>query len=210
MTKEFETVYPDQCLGDKKKENKMAIDANHLFNEATSKTNSTISFLETNFSGLRTGRASTHLLDPIKVDVYGAMMPIEQVATLSTPEAQTISVSVWDNNNVAKVEKAIRDSGLGLNPQTMGNIIRLNLPPLTEERRRELVKVANGYAEDARIAIRNIRQDLFKEIKRALNDKEISEDDQKKWESDLQKVFDEKTAKVDSLLEQKSKDILTI
>lgn len=178
--------------------------------EAEGKSASTIEVLKTNFAGLRTGRASVHLLDPIRVDVYGASMPLEQIATLSTPEAQTISISVWDLSNAAAVEKAIRDSGLGLNPQTAGGTIRLNLPPLTEERRKELVKVANNYAEEANIAIRNIRQDLFHKIKTALTNKEISEDDQRRFQDDLQKVFDAKGADIDALRAAKEKDILSI
>jgi ribosome recycling factor len=181
-----------------------------LHTEAETKTASTIEFLKTNFAGLRTGRASIHLLDPIKVEVYGAMMPLEQIATLSTPEAQTISISVWDMNNTAAVEKAIRESGLGLNPQTSSSVIRLNLPPLTKERREELVKVAKKYTEEAKIAIRNIRQDLLQKIKRAKDDKVISEDDMKKFSEDLQKVFDAKTAESDTLLTGKEKDILSI
>ncbi|MDR0449174.1 MAG: ribosome recycling factor [Rickettsiales bacterium] len=181
-----------------------------LQTEAQTKTAQSIEFLRTNFSGLRTGRASVHLLDGLRVEVYGAMMPIDQLATLSTPEAQTISISVWDQDATAKIEKAIRESNLGLNPMTQGTLIRLNMPPLTEERRKELVKVANGYAEEAKIAMRNIRQDLFQKIKRAKDDKEISEDDQRAFQDDLQKVFDAKNSEVDAILSAKEKDVLSI
>ncbi|MDR0319337.1 MAG: ribosome recycling factor [Rickettsiales bacterium] len=181
-----------------------------LQTEAQTKTAASIEVLRTNFAGLRTGRASVHLLDGVRAEVYGANMPLDQLATLSTPEAQTISVSVWDQDAVAKIEKAIRESGLGLNPQTNGTLIRLNLPPLTEERRKELVKVAGGYAEEAKIAMRNIRQDLFQKIKRAKDEKEISEDDQRAFQDDLQKIFDAKNAEVETLTAAKEKDILSI
>lgn len=178
--------------------------------EAEQKAASTIEVLKTEFAGLRTGRASVHLMDGVRVDAYGAEMPLDQLATVSTPEAQVISVSVWDASNVAAVEKAIRDSGLGLNPQTAGGVIRLNLPPLTEERRRELVKVAKGYAEDAQVALRNVRQDLMQRIKRAVADKEISEDDQRRYAEELQKTFDAKSADIDAVAKQKESDIMSV
>jgi ribosome recycling factor len=178
--------------------------------EAELKSTQTIEVLKNEFGGLRTGRASVHLLDGIKVEVYGAEMPLSQVATVSAPEAQVLSISVWDLSNAGLVEKAIRESGLGLNPMTAGGVIRLNLPPLTEERRRDLVKVAKKYAEDAQIALRNIRQDLMQKIKKAEADKEISEDDQKKYSEDLQKVFDIKGADVDALAKVKEADIMAV
>ncbi|MCL2629544.1 MAG: ribosome recycling factor [Alphaproteobacteria bacterium] len=181
-----------------------------LQTEASTKTAATIEVLKTNFAGLRTGRASVTLLDPIRVEAYGGMMPLSQLANISTPEAQTISISVWDMDVVSKVEKAILESKLGLNPQTSGTSIRLNLPPLTEERRKELTKVAGTYAEDAKIAIRNIRQELFQKIKKAEEDKQISEDDKHRFQEDLQKIFDAKTAEVGTLLTGKEKDIMSI
>lgn len=178
--------------------------------EAEQKTVATLEVLRNEYKGLRTGRASVHLLDGIRVEVYGADMPIDQVATVSTPESQVITVSVWDISNAGLVEKAIRDSGLGLNPMTAGGVIRLNLPPLTEERRKELVKVAKSYAEEAKISMRNIRQDLMGKIKRAESDKEISEDDRKRYEEDLQKIFDARASEVDAIAKQKESDIMSV
>jgi len=186
------------------------MDANVLKTEALQKTSASIDVLKRELAGLRTGRASANLLAGIRVDAYGAEMPIDQVASISVPENSVLMVSVWDAGLATAVEKAIRDSALGLNPQTAGSSIRLNLPPLTEERRRELVKVANGYSEEAKIAIRNIRQDLFKTIKRAETDKEISEDDQKRFEAELQKVFDAKNAEIDEIAKSKEKDIMSV
>ncbi|MCL2017194.1 MAG: ribosome recycling factor [Alphaproteobacteria bacterium] len=178
--------------------------------EAEQKALATIEVLKGEYNGLRTGRASVHLLDGVRVPAYGAEMPIDQLATVSTPEAQVISVSVWDISNAAAVEKAIRESGLGLNPMTAGGVIRLNLPPLTEERRKEIVKVAKKYAEEAQIALRNVRQDLMQRIKRAVTDKEISEDDQKRFSEDLQKVFDAKSDDIDAVAKQKESDIMSV
>lgn len=178
--------------------------------EVEQKTQQTLDVLSGEYAGLRTGRASVHLLDGVRVPVYGSDMPLNQVATVATPDNQTLSVTVWDINNAGAVEKAIRDSGLGLNPNTAGGVIRLNLPPLTEERRRELTKVAGKYAEEAKISMRNIRQDAMGKIKRAVTDKEISEDDQHKFEDDLQKVFDMRAAQVDALAKQKESDIMSV
>ena len=186
------------------------MDYANLKSEAEQKTAQTLEVLQNAFAGLRTGRASVHLLDGVKVPVYGAEMPLNQVATVATPDTQTLSVTVWDINNAAAVEKAIRDSGLGLNPMTAGGVIRLNLPPLTEERRRELTKVAGKYAEEAKISMRNIRQDAMSKIKRAVTDKEISEDDQRKYEEDLQKVFDNRATEVDAMAKQKEADIMSV
>ncbi len=178
--------------------------------EVEQKTQQTIEVLKNEFAGLRTGRASVHLLDGVRAMVYGAEMPLNQVATVSTPDTQTLSVTVWDVTNAPAVEKAIRDSGLGLNPMTAGGVIRLNLPPLTEERRKELVKVSGKYAEEAKISMRNIRQDAMGKIKRAVTDKEISEDEQRKFEDDLQKVFERRGAEVDTLAKQKEADIMSV
>ncbi len=178
--------------------------------EVEQKTAQTIEVLKNEFAGLRTGRASVHLLDGVRVPVYGSEMPLNQVATVSAPDTQTLSVTVWDVTNAPAVEKAIRDSGLGLNPMTAGGVIRLNLPPLTEERRKELVKVSGKYAEEAKISMRNIRQDAMGKIKRAVTDKEISEDDQRKYEDDLQKVFERRGGEVDVLAKQKEADILSV
>ncbi len=178
--------------------------------EVEQKTLQTIDVLKNEFAGLRTGRASVHLLDGVRASVYGAEMPLNQVATVSAPDNQTLSVTVWDITNAPAVEKAIRDSGLGLNPMTAGGVIRLNLPPLTEERRKELVKVSGKYAEEAKISMRNIRQDAMGKIKRAVTDKEISEDDQRRYEDDLQKVFETRAGEVDALAKQKEADIMSV
>ncbi|MFQ6778087.1 MAG: ribosome recycling factor [Alphaproteobacteria bacterium] len=181
-----------------------------LKSEVEQKTAQTIEVLKTQFAGLRTGRASVHLLDGVRVLVYGSDMPLNQVATVSTPDNQTLTVTVWDITNAGAIEKAIRDSGLGLNPMTAGAVIRMNMPPLTEERRRELTKVSGKYAEEAKISMRNIRQDAMGKIKRAVTDKEISEDDQRKFEDDIQKVFDSRGAEVDALAKQKESDIMSL
>jgi len=174
--------------------------------EAEQKSDASIAVLQSELSGLRTGRASVHLLDGLKVDAYGTEMPINQVASISTPEAQVLTISVWDANLAGAVEKAIRESSLGLNPQTAGASIRLNMPPLTAERRQELSKVAREHGENARVAIRNIRHDLLQHIKNA----EMGEDDQKRWESDLQKVFDAKNARIDEIVKLKETDIMSV
>jgi len=186
------------------------MDYSSLKLEVEQKTAQTLEVLQGEFAGLRTGRASVHLLDGVRVPAYGSDMPLNQLATVSAPDNQTLSVTVWDIANAGIIEKAIRDSGLGLNPMTAGGVIRLNLPPLTEERRRELTKVAGKYAEEAKISMRNIRQDVMGKIKRAVTDKEISEDDQRKYEEDIQKVFDGRGTEVDAMLKQKEADIMSL
>ena len=181
-----------------------------LKSEVEQKTAQTLEILQNEFAGLRTGRASVHLLDGVRVPVYGSDMPLNQLATVSTPDNQTLNVTVWDINNAGPIEKAIRDSGLGLNPMTAGAVIRLNMPPLTEERRKELTKVSGKYAEEAKISMRNIRQDAMGKIKRAVTDKEISEDDQRKYEEDIQKVFDGRANEVDAMAKQKEADIMSV
>ena len=186
------------------------MDYTSLKSEVEQKTAQTLEVLQNEFAGLRTGRASVHLLDGVRVPAYGSDMPLNQLATVSAPDNQTLSVTVWDIANAGIVEKAIRDSGLGLNPMTAGGVIRLNLPPLTEERRRELTKVAGKYAEEAKISMRNIRQDAMSRIKRAVTDKEISEDDQHKFEEDIQKVFDGRASEVDAMAKKKESDIMSL
>ena len=186
------------------------MDFNILKSEAEQKSTASVQIMRQELAGLRTGRASVHLLDGVRVDAYGAEMPIDQVASVSAPEPQALSVSVWDAGLTSSVEKAIRDSNLGLNPQTAGGVIRLNLPPLTEERRRELTKVAHEYAENAKIAIRNVRQDLLQQIKKAVADKEISEDDQRRFGEELQKIFDAKNEEVDEIAKKKESDIMSV
>jgi ribosome recycling factor len=158
--------------------------------------------------GLRTGRASTALLDPIQVEVYGANMPLNQVATVSVPEARLISVQVWDRSNVTPVEKAIRNAGLGINPIVDGQVIRLPIPDLTEERRKELAKLAGQYAEKARIAVRNVRRDGMDALKADEKKHEISEDERKRHEVEVQKMTDDTIKDIDAAAHAKEQEIL--
>ncbi|MBS0475554.1 MAG: ribosome recycling factor [Proteobacteria bacterium] len=164
--------------------------------------------LRHDLGGLRTGRANTALLDPITVEVYGSQMPLNQVATVSAPEPRLLSVQVWDKSNVTPVEKAIRSAGLGLNPINDGNNIRLPIPDLTEERRKELAKLAHQYAEKARIAIRNVRRDGMDNLKADESKKEISEDDRKRGETEVQKLTDDLIKQADEVAAQKEQEIL--
>jgi ribosome recycling factor len=164
--------------------------------------------LKHDLSGLRTGRANTALLEPITVEVYGSHMPLTQVATISAPEPRLLSVQVWDKSNIGPVEKAIRSAGLGLNPINDGNTLRLPIPDLTEERRKELAKLAHQYAEKARVAIRNVRRDGMDALKADENKKEISEDERKRAEADVQKLTDEQIKAADEVAAQKEKEIL--
>ncbi|AAV89777.1 ribosome recycling factor [Zymomonas mobilis subsp. mobilis ZM4 = ATCC 31821] len=164
--------------------------------------------LKSDFSGLRTGRASTSLLDPVTVDVYGANMPLNQVATVSVPEPRMITVQVWDKSNVTPVDKAIRSAGLGLNPVVDGQMLRLPIPDLTEERRKELAKLVGQYSEKARIAVRNVRRDGNDQIKQDEKKNEISEDEKKRFENEVQKLTDKTIADIDALAVHKEKEIL--
>jgi ribosome recycling factor len=164
--------------------------------------------LKGDLSGLRTGRANTALLDPVTVEVYGSHMPLSQVATVSAPEPRLLSVQVWDKSNIGPVEKAIRSAGLGLNPINDGNNLRLPIPDLTEERRKELAKLASKYAESARIAIRNVRRDGMDALKADESKKEISEDERKRAETDLQKLTDDIVKQADEAAAAKEKEIL--
>lgn len=166
--------------------------------------------LHKDMMGLRTGRASVNMLEPVVVDVYGSKMPINQVGNISTPEARLLTVTVWDSSQTQVVEKAIRDAGLGLNPMAEGNVIRVPVPELNEERRVELTKVAGKYAEQARIAVRNIRRDGMDSIKSMKNNGDITEDDQKRMEGDVQKATDDHIQKIDKILSDKEKDIMTV
>ncbi len=172
--------------------------------------NGAIESLQKEFSGLRTGRASTSLLDPVVVDLYGSKMPLNQVGTISVPESRLLNVQVWDAGAVKSVEKAIRDSGLGLNPMPDGNNIRIPVPDLNEERRKELTKIAGKYAENARIAVRSVRKDGMDAIKKMQKDSEISEDDAKRLSDEVQKLTDEATKTIDEMLNSKEKDIMTV
>ncbi len=164
--------------------------------------------LQHDLNGLRTGRANTSLLDPITADVYGAQMPLNQIATVSAPEPRLLSVQVWDKANLTAVEKAIRSAGLGLNPLTDGQLIRLPIPDMTEERRKELSKVAGQYAEKARIAVRNVRRDGMDNLKADEAKKEISEDDRKRLETEVQKMTDATIADIDAAATAKEQEIM--
>lgn len=165
--------------------------------------------LKHDLGGLRTGRASTALLDPVTVEVYGATMPLNQVATVSVPEPRMLSVQVWDKSNIGPVEKAIRSAGLGLNPINDGNTLRLPIPDLTEERRKELAKLAGQYAEKARIAARNVRRDGMDSLKTDEKKGVYSEDERKRHETDVQKVTDGTIADIDAVATAKEKEILS-
>ena len=170
----------------------------------------TIQSFKKDISTLRTGRANASMLDMIKVEVYGQQMPINQVATISVPEARLISIQVWDQANVALIDSSIKKSDLGVNPQIDGLIIRIRIPDLTEERRKELIKILKGMGEKGKIAVRNIRREANEEIKKFLKDKKISEDENKSFEKNIQKMTDENIELVDKILEGKEKEILQI
>jgi ribosome recycling factor len=163
--------------------------------------------LKKEFAGLRTGRASVHLLDPVVVNVYGQRMPINQVATVSTPDARTISVQVWDKGQIGAVEKAIREANLGLNPVTDGTLIRLPIPALNAERRQELVKVAHKYAEHARVAVRNVRRDGMELLKKLDKDGDMSEDDHHKGSAKVQELTDRLIKEIDQSIAAKEAEI---
>jgi len=165
--------------------------------------------LKGDLSGLRTGRANVSLLDPVVCEVYGAMMPLNQVATVSAPEPRMLSVQVWDKSNVTAVEKGIAHANLGLNPMTDGQTVRLPIPDLTEERRKELAKLAGKYAETAKIAIRNVRRDGMEALKDDEKSKDISEDERKRGEDEVQKLTDKYVAEVDAAAAHKEKEILS-
>ena len=177
--------------------------------DLTRRMDGAIAALRTEFASLRTGRASGTMLEPIQVEAYGSMTPINQLGTVNVPEPRMVTINVWDKAMVGKVEKAIRESGLGINPQLNGTIIMLPIPELNEERRRELTKVAGGYAEHARVAVRNLRRDGMDQIKKAKANG-LSEDDQKFWESEVQDMTDKYIKQVDGLLETKQAEIMQV
>jgi ribosome recycling factor len=168
-----------------------------------------IASLRTEFASLRTGRASASMLEPIMVESYGQLTPINQVGTVNVPEPRMVTINVWDKSMVQKVEKAIRDSGLGINPQLNGTIIMLPIPELNEERRRDLTKVAGTYAENARVSVRNVRRDGMDQVKKAKAGS-MSEDDQKFWESEVQDLTNAHIAKIDKALEDKQAEIMQV
>ena len=167
-----------------------------------------VEVLKHDLGGLRTGRASISLVDPIHVEVYGANMPLNQVATVSAPEPRLLTVQVWDRSNVNSVEKAIRSAGLGINPITDGQLIRLPIPDLTEDRRKELAKLAHQYAEKGRVAVRNVRRDGMDALKADEKKGEISQDEHKRLETEVQKMTDETIAEIDAAMTAKEKEIL--
>ena len=161
-------------------------------------------------ASLRTGRASASMLEPVMVDAYGSMTPINQVGTVNVPESRMVTINVWDKALVGKVEKAIRESGLGINPQLNGTIIMLPIPELNEERRTQLTKVAGQYAEHARVSVRNVRRDGMDQIKKAKNDGALSEDDQKIWEDEVQEITKKFISRIDDQLETKQAEIMQV
>src|SRR5262245_24274491 len=181
----------------------------HDMNELKRRMQGAIQLLKQELGGLRTGRASASLLEPVQVEAYGTHMPLNQVATVSVPEPRLISVQVWDKSMIHAVEKAIAASNLGLTPSTEGQVLRLRIPELNEERRRELVKVAHKYAEAARVAVRHVRRDGLDVLKRLEKDHKISEDDGKRSSEQVQKTTDDAIAEVDRMLANKEKEILT-
>ena len=166
--------------------------------------------LKDEFGSLRTGRASASLLDQVMVEAYGATVPISQVGAVSVPEARSITVSIWDKGVVVSVEKAIRNAGLGLNPVVEGQTLRIPIPPLTEERRKDLVKVAGKYAEHQKVAIRNVRREANDDLKKAEKDSVISQDEQKRMEAEIQKFTDEAVKRVDEALKIKEQEIMQV
>ena len=182
----------------------------HDINEIKRRMQGAGAVLKTELSGLRTGRASLHLLDPVTVDAYGAEMPLNQVASVTVPEPRLISVNVWDRALVHAVEKAIVNSNLGLSPATEGQTIRLRIPELNEERRKELVKLAHKYAETARVAVRHVRRDAMEVLKKLEKDHKISKDDHDRFSAEVQKATDNGIADIDHLLAAKEKEILTV
>ena len=182
------------------------------FNEKnfSSKMEKSIQSLKKDLSTLRTGRANPNMLDTIKVDVYGQLMPIAQLATINVPEARLISIQVWDKANITLIDSAIQKSELGINPQVDGQMIRLRIPDLTEERRKELIKVLKGMGEKSKVSIRNIRREGNEELKKLLNGKKLSEDESKSLEKNIQKFTDDNIANIDKILTEKEKEISQI
>lgn len=177
---------------------------------AEQKMQKSIETLKANFAKVRTGRAHTGILDHIQVDYYGSPTPLSQVANVTLVDARTIGVQPWEKKMGAVIEKAIRESDLGLNPSTHGDMIRVPTPPLTEERRKDLVKLVKGEAEDAKVAVRNVRRDANEGLKKLVKDKAISEDDERRAQDDVQKLTDKFVAEVDKVLAEKEKEIMTV
>lgn len=177
---------------------------------AEHKMQQSIEALKANLAKLRTGRANPQLLDTVHVEYYGSMLPLSQVANLSLLDARTIGVAPWEKGMGAKIEKAIRESDLGLNPASQGDLIRVPMPPMTEERRKELTKVARGEGENAKVAVRNLRRDANEHVKKLLKDKLVSEDDDRRAQDDIQKLTDRMIAEIDKTVASKEQDIMAV
>lgn len=188
----------------------MAVEEDYDIDDIERRMSRAVESLKQDFAGLRTGRASASMLDPVVVSAYGADMPLNQVATVNVPEPRMITVQVWDKGNVLAVDKAIRNAGLGLNPMADGQVIRVPIPELTEQRRAELAKVAGQYSEQARIAVRNIRRDGMEKLKKLQRDHGMSEDDHDMWVDETQRLTDETIAGIDAALAHKQKEIMQV
>jgi ribosome recycling factor len=183
---------------------------NDVKKTAEQKMQKALEVLKNNLGKVRTGRAHAGLLDQVMVEYYGNMVPISQVGNVGLADARTITVQVWEKPMLAKVEKAIRDSDLGLNPSNSGDMIRVPMPPLTEERRRDLIKVVKGEGEDAKVSVRNVRRDANEQLKKLLKDKEIGEDEERRAQDEIQKLTDKYVAEVDKALQAKEADLMAI
>ncbi len=183
---------------------------NDIKQSADQKMQKSLEALKIDLGKVRTGRAHTGILDHVQVDYYGSLMPINQIAQIGLADSRTITVQPWEKPMIAKVEKAIRDADLGLNPATNGDVIRVPMPPLTEERRRDLIKVVRGEAEGAKVAIRNVRRDANDALKKLLKDKEIGEDDERRAQEEIQKLTDKFVAEVDKTLQAKEADLMAV
>jgi len=181
-----------------------------IHKNAEHKMQQSIEALKANLAKLRTGRANPQLLDTVHVEYYGSMLPLSQVANLSLLDARTIGVAPWEKGLGAKIEKAIRESDLGLNPASQGDLIRVPMPPMTEERRKELTKVARGEGESTKVAVRNLRRDANEQVKRLLKDKLVSEDDDRRAQDDIQKLTDRMIAEIDKIVSSKEQDIMAV
>ena len=177
---------------------------------AETKMDQSITAFKNNLQKIRTGRANPALLDTVQVEYYGSMVPLSQVANVALIDSRTISVQPWEKGMGAKIEKAIRESDLGLNPASMGDLIRVPMPPMSEERRKEMTKLARNEGENSKIAIRNLRRDANESVKKLVKDKEASEDDQKRSEADIQKITDKHIAEIDALVTAKEQDIMAV
>lgn len=183
---------------------------NQLITESSRRMDGALEVLSRELTGLRTGRASVNLLDSVKVDAYGSLTPISQIGNINVPEPRMLTVQVWDGGMVKAVEKAIREAGLGLNPSADGQLVRVPLPALTEERRQELTKIAAKYAEDTRISVRNVRRDAMEALKKSEKDGDISEDEHRRLSDEVQKITDTHIKKIDDNLASKQKDIMQV